>query len=192
MKESQQLFKRAEIEFEKAQDSWKARELEKAEAYFYAANYGMMKAYLVSEGIMHMDTNNSIHSAFWEIWIKDSVFQDKYGHELNYLDQFYNKRGYFKEHPQLNTQLKNDFTKLYGKLQKIALLSIKKNQEDKIVSADDLVTFVSDVNNIVGSSQEVKKEKQDVEEAPKKKGFFKSLFGGIKIDIEVNGKKKNE
>lgn len=188
MKESQQLFNQAEIAFEKAQDAWKAREIEKAESYFYLANYGMMKAYLISEGIMHMDNNNSIHSAFWEIWIKNSVFQNQYGHELNYLDHFYNKRGYFKEHPQLNTQLKNDFTKLYGKLQKIALLSIKKNQEDKIVAPDDLVAFVSDVNNMLDGRQEVQEQQQ--EEIPKKKGFFKSLFGGIKIDIEVNGKKK--
>lgn len=196
MKESQKIFEHAEQKFEEAKTAWKNKQKDLAEENYRLAGYGMMKAYLVSEGVMHMDNDNSIHDAFQKIWNKDSVFFDRYAHELNYFDHFNNKRGYFKDHPELSTQLKNDFNKLHGKLSKIALKAIKENPEDKFVAPDDIVDFIGDIGNIMTkSTQEVKQEKEEnsekpEEKKPEKKSFLKSIFGNITVDIEVNGKKK--
>ncbi len=104
----------------------------------------------------------------------------------------------------MSTQLKNDFSKLYKKLNKIALSSIQKNPEDKFVPPDDIIDFVEDISNLLKDVQlkVVNVEKpvfiekplateESVKVAkPAKKGFFRSLFG--KINIEVNGKKKKK
>jgi hypothetical protein len=208
MKESQKVFNKSAKAFEKALAEWKNKEKGKAEKQFKLANYGMMKAYIISEGIMHMDGENSIHDTFQKIWMNDKVFNNSYAHELNYFDQFNNKRGYFGDNPELTTQLKNDFSKLYKKLNKIALSSIQKNPEDKFVPPDDIIAFVEDASNLMKDVQPkvvnfekvvitekpvviekpVATEESVKVEKPAKKGFFRSLFG--KINIEVNGKKK--
>lgn len=100
--------------------------------------------------------------------------------------------------------MKNDFSKLYKKLNKIALSSFQKNPEDKFVPPDDIIDFVEDISNLLKDVQlkVVNVEKpvfiekplateESVKVAkPEKKGFFRSLFG--KINIEVNGKKKKK
>lgn len=194
MKESEKIFASAEKEFDLAQIAWKEKRKDASKEHYFSANYGMMRAYLISEGIMHMEKNNSIHDAFRKIWIKDPVFSDKYAHELNYFDLFYNKRGYFKEHPDLNTQLKNDFNKLHKKLRLIALAAIKKNPEDKIVDPDDIVDFVDDISNLIPKGVEktiTEKKEPKVSPPEKKKGFFSKLFKNVTIEVNVNkGKKK--
>jgi len=147
MKNSNEIFIKAKDDYSSAEVCWNKNEKEKAGEHYLKACYGMMQAFLVSDGMMHMKDNNSIHKSYEKIIKQDANYVDSYAMEFNYLSSFYNKKGYFKNNPEMDINLKNDLSKLYEKLKTNAIEVMKDNKEDKIVEPKDIEGFIDNITD---------------------------------------------
>lgn len=201
MKESQTILSAAKEHYEKAQAAWKSKNKEEAKQLYIQALHGTMRAYLVSEGIMHMDTIDSVYKVYGKHWgEKEAKFSWNFGTELDYYYFMHKRMGYFAQNPEFTTDLKNQWNKIYKKFLKSAEKSIETNPEDKFVPPDEVVEFASDVSNIVAppdpapdpepAGAAAKEEAKTNKDEPKKKGFFGRLFGNISVEVSSDLKKK--
>lgn len=145
MRKSEELMQLADNEFDQAEQFWKEDNTIDSSQSYLKANFLLMEGYLECNGIPYYDEPSNIHRTFEKIIKNESDYVDSYAMEFHYLDQFYNKKGYFKVNPLMDEQLRQDFIKVYYKLLSMLEKAINSTEEDKIVAPDDLEGFISDI-----------------------------------------------
>lgn len=149
MRKSEALLNYAKTQAEKAPELWKAKDKDGSAAAYKEAIYNYMRSYLVCTGIMHLDTMKSVYTEFDKESRKDKAFSQNYSFELSYFYFYFEKIGYFETNREFSSSLRDYFDKLVKRLYLMGKKAIVSSDSDKLPPPDDLIGFISNVNNLI-------------------------------------------